>query len=225
MSSTREREYYRKYMKDYYQRHKDYWRNYYLQRKGSAVKSTRASIHHRRDYFSRINAAWSKTHRETRLTKLFRRLGATATARFSPGTQAKNPPNQEEEKRSTNLEQLFKGTLLEILSREGFTNVQIPTQNHGEILRKEFSTLQALATKDDDRCIVEITFSPFKVFTKKRSEYLRLFLNFFNARYFLCFVKPDCSSYHLLELRSSQIKSVSLGLKAIGAMKLAPKIT
>jgi hypothetical protein len=223
MSSTREREYYRKYMRAYYQKHKDYWRNYYLQRKGSALKSGR-SIRHRRDYFSRINAAWSKTHRETRLTKLFRRLGATATARFS--SSSTNPPTQEEEeKRSINSDQLFKSTLLEILSSEGFMNVQIPTQNHGELLRQDFSALQALAMKDDDRCIVEVAFSPFKVFTKKRSEYLRLFLNFFNARYFLCFVKPDCSSYHLLELSSSRIKSVSLGLKAIGAMKPAPKIT
>lgn len=222
MSSTREREYYRKYMKDYYQKHKDYWRNYYLQRKGSAVKSGR-SIHHRRDYFSRINATWSKTHRETRLTKLFRRIGTTATTRFSQ--RSTNPPNQEKEKRRIDSDQLSKSTLLEILSKEGFMNVQIPTHNHGETMRQDFSSLQALATKDADRCIVEAVFSPFKVFTKKRSEYLRLFLNFFNARYFLCFVKPDCSSYHLLELPSSRIKSVSLGLKAIGAMKPAPKIT
>jgi len=79
--------------------------------------------------------------------------------------------------------------------------------------------LQALALKDGERCIIEASTTPFKVFTKKRREYLKVFLNFFEARYFLCFVKPDLSRYHLQELDPLKIRSVALGLKAITAMK------
>jgi len=54
---------------------------------------------------------------------------------------------------------------------------------------------------------------------------LKVFLSFFDAKFFLCFIKPDLSRYHLIELEPSRIRSVTLGLKAIAAMKPTPTLT
>ncbi|MBS7629667.1 hypothetical protein KEJ23_06880 [Candidatus Bathyarchaeota archaeon] len=193
-------------MKEYYQRHKDYWRNYYQRRKSSG--EGKVSKKDRREYVARIRAAWFHPHPKTvSLTKMFRKLRG-----------AKPQPPAEEPK--TSLSRL-RGTVMGILEGEGFHSIECPEYVPTSMERKP-STLQALAHKGEGKCIVEVVTSPFKVYTSKRREYLRSLLKFFNAKYFLCFLKPDLSRYHLLEMEPHRIRSVSLGLKAIAAMKPTP---
>ncbi len=109
--------------------------------------------------------------------------------------------------------------LADILRREGFIDIQFPVQESEAGLGQTLSNLQVFALRESKRCIIEFASTPFKAFTRKKREYLRTLLNFFDARYFLCFVKPDLSRYRLLELPASDVRSVTLGLKAIAAMK------
>ena len=109
--------------------------------------------------------------------------------------------------------------LADILRREGFIDIQFPVQESEAGLGQTLSNLQVFALRESKRCIIEFASTPFKAFTRKKREYLRTLLNFFDARYFLCFVKPDLPRYRLLELPASDVRSVTLGLKAIAAMK------
>lgn len=205
--AVRNKEYYRRYMKEYYQRHKDYWRRYYQQRKSQG--EGKISKKDRREYVARIRAAWFHPHpKAASLTKIFRKFR---------GAKPKQPPTEEPQ---TSLSRL-RGTVIGILEGEGFHSIECPEYTPTSLDRKP-STLQALAHKDEGKCIVEVVTSPFKVYTSKRREYLRALLKFFNAKYFLCFLKPDLSKYHLLEMEPNRIRSVSLGLKAIAAMKPTP---
>lgn len=221
MSAKREREYRRQYMKRYYQTHKDYWRNYYHQRKRSTAKS-KGAYRNRIHYLERISAAWSETHlAKSPLSRLLRRLGATATLRFDSSSRG----SPKTDKKSSMNPPTFNSILHEILSKEGFVTLQFPNHDSGASPSQDSPMPQVLALKDDRRCIIEIVTSPVKAFTKKRAEYLRSFLSFFEARYFLCFVKPDLSRYQVMELEPSKIRSLTLGLKAIAAMKPTPTLT
>ena len=214
--AARNKEYYRRYMKEYYQRHKDYWRRYYLERKRQGEGKT--SKKDRRAYIARIRAAWFHPHpKRPSLTKIFRRLGGTKPRE----TPIQEPPTTSQVEEPTRSLSRLRGTVIGILEVEGFHNIECPEYVPTSRDRKP-STLQALAHKGDGKCIVEVVTSPFKVYTSKRREYLRTFLRFFNAKYFLCFLKPDLSRYHLLEVEPHRIRSVSLGLKAIAAMKPTP---
>jgi len=217
MDPAKTKEYYRRYMRGYYQKHKDYWRRYYLDRK-AITRGRRGSYRQRRDYLAKIDAAWSQTHvRSNPLTRILKRLSITSTSHLE--SEVETSPSREEgvEKNGTRPMSLPRDVLLEILKKEEFLNIQFPTDMSG--FSREPTMLQTLALKDGKRCIIEVSTTPFKVFTKKRREYLKVFLNFFEARYFLCFVKPDLSRYHLLELDPLNIRSIALGLKAIAAMK------
>jgi len=223
MSNTQQREYYRQYMRGYYQKHKDYWKKYYLQKKHSTKRSNRSSYHNRRHYLARIDAAWSQARvKSSPLGRLLRRLGTTSTLDFGPNINDSN--RDVTEKRNIALARPFKNLLQEILRIEGFNDICFLARESewqsGRGLR-----LQGLAIKDSKRCIMEITTSPFKVFTTEKKEYLSTFLRFFDARYFLCFIKPDLSRYCILEPEPSKIRSVTLSLKTIASMKLTPKIT
>jgi len=227
MSTTSHREYYRQYMRKYYHEHKDYWRSYYLQRKRSPTKRSKGSQRSRRHYLERIGTAWLQEHVENRpLSRLFRRLSRTTVHDFYSDQRRTRPPNKEEiGKTETKPAHQLTRILPEILKKEDFADIQIPTSGSSESLDLHVSTFQALAVRDNKRCIIEVSTKPFKLFTAKRREYLRALLNFFDAGFFLCFIKPDLSRYHLMELESSKIRSVTLGLKAIAAMKQTPPLT
>jgi hypothetical protein len=127
--------------------------------------------------------------------------------------------------RKDNIETVkqFRNILLEVLREEEFLNIKFPEKKFEKIPPGNFSTFQALAKKNNKKCMIEFVSSPFKVFTEKRREYLHTFLDFFEARFFLCFVKPDFSGYCILEIEPNNIKSVNLGLKAIESMKPIPE--
>ena len=227
MSATSQREYYRQYMRKYYQEHKDYWHNYYLQRKRPPTKRSKGSQRSRRHYLERIGTAWLQEHVENRpLSRLFRRLSRTTVHDFY-SDQRRTRPQRKGEISKTWAKPAHQLTriLPEILKKEDFAGIQLPTSGSGEHPDHHVSTFQALAIRDNKRCIIEVSTKPFKLFTAKRKEYLRALLNFFDAGFFLCFIKPDLSRYHLMELESSKIRSVTLGLKAIAAMKQTPPLT
>jgi len=225
MSGAEERKYYRQYMRRYYQEHKDYWRDYYLKKKQSTKRGGRNSYRNRRHYLERVNAAWSQAHiGDNPLSRLLRRISGTSISHLDP-TLAKPSKRKEkavEEKRSTPQ---LRSVLLDILRREGFIDIQFPPKGSGVGPSRVLPSFQAFALKQSKRCIIEFASTPFKAFTRKRKEYLRTLLNFFDAKYFLCFVKPDLSRYHLVELEPSNIRSITLGLRAIAAMKPAPIVT
>lgn len=225
MSSTREREYYRQYMRGYYQEHKDYWRDYYLKKKQSTKRGVRSAYRNRRHYLERVNAAWSQAHTEKNpLGRLLRRLSATSIHYLEPAST--NPPRQKDKTnegmRSAEHWRIF---LVEILGKEGFTDIQFPVQESEVSLGQTLPNLQVFALKESKRCIIEFASTPFKAFTRKKREYLRTLLNFFEAKYFLCFIKPDLSRYHLVELEPANMRSIALGLKTIAAMRPVSIIT
>jgi len=221
MSAKHEREYRRQYMRRYYQQHKDYWKDYYSQKKRPTAKK-RDAYRNRIHYLERIEAAWSEPRLEQNpLSRLLGRLGATATLRFDSSSRS----SQKTDNKSSRNTPTFKAILQEILSKEGFLNLQFPNHDPGTKPSQDSPIPQVLAFKDNRRCIIEISTSPTKALTKKRAEYLRSFLDFFEARYFLCFVKPDLSRYEIMELEPSKMRSVTLGLKVIASMKPTPSIT
>ncbi|MEM4251771.1 MAG: hypothetical protein QW828_08060, partial [Candidatus Bathyarchaeia archaeon] len=197
--------------------HRDYWRDYYLRKKSSRTRVSRGSYRSRRRYLERIEAAWFEAHAEVSpLSRLLRRLSRTSIHHLEPHPADSTRQKATEETKSA--EQLRKA-LADTLRGEGFSNISFPVQSPETDLRRTLHGLQAFALKDGSRCIIEFINTPFKSFTMKRREHLKVLLNFFEARYFLCFIKPDLSRYTLLELPASNIKPVALGLKAIAAMK------
>ncbi|MBS7622326.1 hypothetical protein KEJ39_01445 [Candidatus Bathyarchaeota archaeon] len=217
MSSPRQREYYRQYMRRYYQEHRDYWRDYYLKKKASRARRSRGSYRSRRRYLERVEAAWFEVHGGVSpLSRLLRRLSRTSIHHFEPHPADSRRWRVGEESRSA--EQL-RGVLADTLKDEGFSEIRFPAQSSETDPGQTLHGLQAFALKEGSRCIIEFINTPVKFFTKKRREHLKALLNFFEARYFLCFIKPDLSRYTLLELPASNIKPVALGLKAIAAMK------
>ena len=221
MSTNQEKEYYRKYMKQYYGKHKDYWRNYYLQRKKGASKKSKSSYRNRRSYLAKISAAWYRPQKKkSRLVRLIGRFGRT-----SPSLTKANRLKTSSNKRKDNVEPIkqYRNILLEILRKEEFLNIKFPEKNFEKIPLRNLSTFQALAKKNNKKCMIEFVMSPFKVFTEKRRESLQTFLDFFDAKFFLCFIKPDFSGYCILEVESSNIKSINLGLRAIENMKPIPE--
>ena len=223
MSTNQEKEYYRRYMKQYYGKHKDYWRNYYLQRKKSSNKKGKNTYRNRRSYLAKISAAWYRPQKKkSRLGRLIGRFG-----RRSPSLIKTNRIKTSSKTPKDNIEPVkqFRKILLDVLRKEEFLNIIFPENNFEKIPLRNFSTFQALAKKDNEKCMIEFVTSPFKVFTEKRRKYLQTFLDFFEARFFLCFIKPDFSGYHILEIESSNIKSVNLGLKTIENMKPIPEFT
>lgn len=223
MSTNQEKEYYRKYMKQYYGKHKDYWRNYYLQRKKVSDKKSKSSYRNRRSYLAKISAAWYRPQKKkSRLGRLIGRFGRRTPPLIKTDrlkTSSKTPKDNPEPVKQ------FRKILLDILRKEEFLNIQFPEKNFKRIPLRNFSTFQALAKKDNEKCMIEFVTSPFKVFTDKRKEHLQTFLDFFDARFFLCFIKPDFSGYHILEIEPSNIKSVNLGLKTIENMKPIPEFS
>lgn len=223
MSTNQEKEYYRKYMKEYYGKHKDYWRNYYLQRKKGSSKKSKGSYRNRRSYLAKISAAWYRPQKKkSRFGRLIGRFG-----RSSPSLVKANRLKTNSNTRKDNVEPVkqYRNILLEILRKEEFLNIKFPEKNFEKIPLRNFSTFQALAKKKNKKCMIEFVMSPFKVFTEKRREHLRTFLDFFDARFFLCFIKPDFSGYCILEVEPNNIKSINLGLKAIENMKPIPEVT
>lgn len=225
MSKAQEKEYYRQYMRGYYQKHKDYWRDYYLKKKQLTKRGGRSAYRNRRHYLERVNAAWSQVQTgKNPLSRLLRRLSSTSIHYLEPAST--HPPRQKdktnEETRSAERLRIF---LMEILRREGFIDIQFPVQESEVSLGQALSNLQAFALRESKRCIIEFAGTPFKAFTRKKRDYLKTLLNFFGAKYFLCFIKPDLSRYHLIELEPTNMRSIALGLKTIAAMKLASIIT
>ncbi|WP_455369265.1 hypothetical protein [[Eubacterium] cellulosolvens] len=222
MSTKQEKEYYKKYMKEYYGKHKDYWRNYYLQRKKGSSKKSKSSYRNRRSYIAKISAAWYRPQKKkSRLGRLIGRFG-----RRSPSLIKASRLKTSSNSRKDNIEPVkqFRNILFEVLRKEDFLNIKFPEKNFEKIPLRNLSTFQVLAEKNNKKCMIEFVTSPFKVFTEKRREYLRTFLDFFDAKFFLCFIKPDFSGYCVLEIESSNIKSVNLGLKAIENMKPIPEL-
>ncbi|MGQ9543432.1 MAG: hypothetical protein ACUVTM_05020 [Candidatus Bathyarchaeia archaeon] len=214
--STRNREYYRRYMKEYYQKHKDYWRRYYLERKG--LLEGKVVKRNRRAYLERIRAIWTQSKpRRSPLIHILKKIGGAKPEEPT----VTEPTRQAKVETDIDLPERLRETIIKILEVEGFHNIECPEYIPTSKGRKP-STLQALAHKGEGKCIVEVVTAPFKVYTPKRREYLKAFLRFFNAKYYLCFLKPNLSRYHLLEMDPFKIKSVSLGLKAIAAMKPTP---
>jgi len=224
MSTEQEKEYYRKYMKQYYGNHKDYWRNYYLQSKKGSEKKSRSSYRNRRFYLAKISAAWYRPQKKkSRIGRLIGRFGRTSSShvksnRLKTSSSNMNRDNVESVKQLRNI-------LLGILRREKFLNIKFLENKFEKIPSKNLSKFQALAEKNNEKCMIEFVTSPFKVFTEKRKEHLYTFLDFFDARFFLCFIKPDLSKYCILEVERNNIKSVTLGLKAIDAMNPIPEFT
>ena len=225
MSSAKEREYYRQYMRGYYQKHKDYWKDYYLKKKQSTKRGGRSAYSSRRHYLERVNAAWSEVHSEKNpLSRLLRRLSATSI-HYLDSTPTSPPGQKDKTNEETGSTKQLKIFLMDILRREGFVDIQFPAQEFEASLGQALPNLQAFALRESKRCIVEFARTPFRAFTRKKREYLRTLLNFFEAKYFLCFIKPDLSRYHLVELEPSNTRSIALGLKTIAAMKPASIIT
>lgn len=223
MSTNQEKEYYRKYMKEYYGKHKDYWRNYYLQKKKGSSKKSKGSYRNRRSYLAKISAAWYRPQKKkSRFGRLIGRFG-----RSSPSLVKANRLKTSSNTRKDNVEPVkqYLNILLEILRKEEFLNIKFPEKNFEKIPLRNLSTFQALAKKKNKKCMIEFVMSPFKVFTEKRREYLRAFLDFFDTRFFLCFIKPDFSGYCILEVEPNNIKSINLGLKAIENLKPIPEFT
>jgi hypothetical protein len=224
MPSEHDKVYRRQYMKKYYNEHKGYWQNYYLKKKGSSKKPKRKSYHNRRSYLAKINAAWHKPNvRKSRLSRIIRRFGRTPNPRFNTRTIHSQHQTEKVDKSIEYMNQ-FRRTILEIFTIEDFHNIRFPQLKTKENVKGNILS-QAFALKDNRRCIIEFSTSPFKAYTTRRKDYLRTLLSFFNSRYFLCFVKPDLSTYKLLELDPSNIRSVTLALKTISTMKPTPRIT
>jgi hypothetical protein len=221
MSTQQEKEYYRKYMKQYYGKHKDYWRNYYLQRKESN-KKTGNSYRNRRSYLTKISAAWYLPQKKkSRIGRLIRRFGRRQPSIIKTNRlKTSSNIHKEDVKPVKQLQNI----IFKILRDEEFLNIKFPEKNFEKIPSRNISTFQALAEKNNEKCMIEFVTSPFKVFTEKRREYLQTFLDFFNTRFFLCFIKPDFSKYCILEVDRKNIKSVNLGLKVIDSMNSIPDI-
>lgn len=223
MSTKQEKEYYRKYMKQYYGTHKDYWKEYYLQRKKESSEKSKSSYRNRRSYLAKISAAWYHPQKKKgRLGRLIGRFGRSSPS-LVKAKRSKTGSNTLEDK--VEPVKHYRNIILEILRKEEFLNIKFPEKNFEKIPLRNFSTLQALAEKNNKKCMIEFVTSPFKVFTEKRREHLQTFLDFFDTRFFLCFIKPDFSGYYVLEIEPNNIKSVNLGLKVIENMKPISEFT
>ena len=131
MSTNQEKEYYRKYMKEYYGKHKDYWRNYYLQKKKGSSKKSKGSYRNRRSYLAKISAAWYRPQKKkSRFGRLIGRFG-----RSSPSLVKANRLKTSSNTRKDNVEPVkqYLNILLEILRKEEFLKIKFTEKNFEKI--------------------------------------------------------------------------------------------
>ena len=138
MSTNQKKEYYRKYMKQYYGKHKEYWRNYYLHRKKGSSKKSKGSYRSRKSYLAKISAAWYRPQKKkSRLGRLIGRFGRT-----SPSLTKANRLKTSSNKRKDNVEPIkqYRNILLEMLREEEFLNIKFLEKNLENIPLRNFST-------------------------------------------------------------------------------------
>jgi hypothetical protein len=192
-SEEKLKEYYRNYMRDYYSRNKEYWQNYYAKNKKTGKKTRKKASIASQKHFTKIKDAWSGSQEEGLVDTKF-------TAR-----------NQ-------NWKKLIKLISKEILPAEGFTDIEIfdPSNQDRTFL------FDILATNKEEKCGIICTTSYAKVLGKNMFEKLKLFLDFFNIKMYICFVKPNLSKYFLVRFDGNKSRTVMMGLKKIPKMKAVP---
>lgn len=103
-----------------------------------------------------------------------------------------------------------------ILPFEGFSNILRTSFNL--VRSRDFPFFDVLCEKDGVKCGVNVTLYPLCCI--RRKEALTKFLNFFNMRFFICFVKPNLKSYVLLEVDRDNIPcAVYLSKKRLTKLK------
>ncbi len=182
-------------MRDYYSRNKEYWQNYYSKKKKIGSRRRKKASIASQKHFTKIRDAW---------------FGSQDDGLADTKTKAKNQ----------SWNRLINLVSKKILPAEGFTKIKIfDPSNQDRIF-----LFDILATSKEEKCGIVCTTSYAKVLGKSMFEKLGLFLDFFNIKMYVCFVKPNLSKYSLIRFDGNKSRTIMMGLKKIPKMKDVPEL-
>ena len=182
-------------MRDYYSRNKEYWQNYYTRKKKVGKKRRKIASIASQKHFTKVRDAWF-------------------------GSQDEGLINAEHKAGKSNWKKLITLVSKEILPAEGFTDIEIFDPSN----RDRLFLFDILATNKEEKCGIICTSSYAKILGKNVFEKLKLFLDFFNIKMYICFVKPNLSKYFLFRFDKNKSRTIMMGLKKIPKMKVVPKM-